>query len=63
VESGWSFELSRPEEPETFRGVVRYRWRRDGRTVRRALELTEKGHRSTRGADPEDYSAATCSMG
>ena len=62
VESGWSFELSPPAEPETFRGVVRYRWRRDGRTVRRALELTEKGHRSTRGADPEDYSAATCSM-
>ena len=62
VESGWSFELTSPDEPVTFRGVVRYRWRRDGRTLRRATEITEAAHRSTRGADPEDYSATTCSM-
>jgi hypothetical protein len=62
VESGWSFELAPPAEPVTLRGVVRFRWRRDGRIVRRELAVTETGHRSTRGADPEDYSAATCSM-
>ena len=48
----------------TFRGVVRFRWRRDGRDGRAArLEITEPGHRSTAGADPTGYSAATCSIG
>jgi hypothetical protein len=62
LESGWSFEFEPPKRPITFRGVVRYRWLRDGRVVDRAQEITEVGHRSTAGADPEDYSAATCSM-
>jgi hypothetical protein len=62
IESGWSFEFAPPSKPITFRGVVRFRWLRDGRVVGRALEITETGHRSTAGADPEDYSAATCSM-
>jgi hypothetical protein len=62
VESGWSFEFAPPRRPIAFRGVVRYRWIEDGRIVRRALELTEAGHRSTAGADPEDYSAASCSI-
>jgi hypothetical protein len=63
VEAGWSFEFPRPDDPITFRGVVRYRWLKDGRVVGRALEITEPGHRSTAGADPSGYSAATCSIG
>jgi hypothetical protein len=63
VEAGWSFEFPPPESAITFRGVVRYRWIHDGRVVGRALEITEAGHRSTAGADPPGYSAATCSMG
>jgi hypothetical protein len=62
VESGWSFEFAPPAKPTTFRGVVRFRWVRDGRVVTRATEITENGHRSTAGADPEGYSAATCSI-
>jgi hypothetical protein len=62
-QSGWGFELAPPSDTIAFRGVVRYRWRRDGQTIRRALEITEAGHHSTAGADPEDYSAATCSIG
>ena len=62
IESGWSFEFEPPAKAITFRGVVRYRWLRDGRVVGRASEITESGHRSTAGADPADYSAATCSM-
>jgi hypothetical protein len=62
-QAGWSFELARPAGEIEFRGVVRYRWRRDGETIRRAREITEAGHRSTAGADPEDYSAATCAFG
>jgi hypothetical protein len=62
VEAGWSFGFPRPDDPITFRGVVRYRWLKDGRVVGRALEITEAGHRSTAGADPSGYSAATCSI-
>jgi hypothetical protein len=63
VEHGWTFELGPPARPITFRGVVRFRWLEDGEVVRRALELTETGHRSTAGADPQGYSAASCSIG
>ena len=62
IESGWSFEFEPPSKPITFRGVVRFRWMRDGRVVGRAVEITETGHRSTAGADPDGYSAATCSI-
>ena len=63
VEAGWSFDFPPPDAPVTFRGVVRYRWLKAGRVVGRAMRITEAGHRSTVGADPADYSAATCSMG
>ena len=62
IESGWSFEFEAPSKPIRFRGVVRYRWLRDGRVVARASEITEAGHPSTTGADPERYSAASCSI-
>jgi hypothetical protein len=62
IESGWSFEFAAPAKPILFRGVVRFRWLRGGRVVARAREITEAGHRSTAGADPADYSAATCSI-
>ena len=63
IESGWSFEFERPAKTLVFRGVVRFRWLRDGRVVARAVEITESGHRSTAGSDPVGYSAATCSIG
>ena len=62
IESGWSFEFEPPAKAITFRGVVRFRWLRDGRVVSRAVEITEGGHRSTAGADPAGYSAASCSI-
>ena len=62
IESGWGFEFEPPAKAITFRGVVRFRWVRDGRVVGRAVEITESGHRSTAGADPAGYTAATCSM-
>ena len=62
IESGWSFEFEPPAKPITFRGVVGFRWVRNGRIVAGAREITESGHRSTAGADPSDYSAASCSM-
>ena len=62
IESGWGFEFEPPARAITLRGVVGFRWVRNGRIVSRAREITESSHRSTAGADPADYSAATCSM-
>jgi hypothetical protein len=58
-ESGYSFEVA-GEGTRILRGVVNYRWMRKGRVARTARRLTEGGHRSTAGADPADFSAATC---
>lgn len=60
VESGWSFSFAKPAKAVTLRGVVRFRWRRGDALPRHAEAATESGHRSSAGADPEDYSAATC---
>jgi hypothetical protein len=58
-ESGWSFEVA-GEGQRILRGVVTYRWMLRGDVTRRARRVTEGGHRSTAGADPDDFSAATC---
>jgi hypothetical protein len=58
-ESGWSFEVA-GDGARILHGVVTYRWKRRGKVVRRARRVTEVGHRSTAGADPADFSAATC---
>jgi hypothetical protein len=63
AESGWSFTFAHPSSPVALRGMVQLRWRKGG-TVLKQLELaTEAGHRSSAGADPADYSAATCTLG
>ena len=62
IESGWGFEFEPPAKAITFRGVVGFRWSRDGRIVSRATRITESGHRSTAGADPAGYSAAICQI-
>jgi hypothetical protein len=61
-QSGWSFpfDLSEGQRIE-LRGVVNYEWRRGRRVVRRATKSTTPGHNVTV-ADPEGYSAATCSL-
>jgi hypothetical protein len=58
-ESGYSFEVA-GEGTRILRGVVTYRWMRNGHAARRARRITRGGHRSTVGADPADFSAATC---
>lgn len=45
-----------------LRGVVRFEWRRGARVTARALERTSGGHAPTAGADPADFSAATCDV-
>ena len=58
-ESGWSFEVA-GDGTQILRGVVGYRWKRHGKIVRRARRVTVGGHHSTAGADPKNFSAATC---
>ena len=63
AESGWSFSFTRPSQPVTLRGVVRFRWRKGDTLPRTAEVVTEGGHRSSAGADPAGYSAASCELG
>jgi hypothetical protein len=62
AESGWRVPLTPVQEGGSWRlrGVVHFRWKRNGKVVRSARRITEGGHRSTTGADPRRYSSATC---
>jgi hypothetical protein len=63
VESGWSFTFAHPADPVVLRGMVRLRTRRHGAAPRVSELATTAGHRSSAGADPPGYSAATCTLG
>ena len=63
VEYGWSFKFAKGTRSTLLRGVVKFRWRRGNTLPRQAEVATEAGHRSSAGADPPDYSAATCALG
>ena len=43
-------------------GSSTFEWRRGGRVVERERTFTEAGHPGTAGADPPDFSAATCAI-
>jgi hypothetical protein len=62
-QSGRSFRIS-PKKGERvlLRGRVSFEWRLKGAVVRRASARTRKGHRSSAGSDPPDYSASTCTI-
>ncbi|MEA2124067.1 MAG: hypothetical protein QOI80_849 [Solirubrobacteraceae bacterium] len=64
IESGQNFEFMPPTDggSHLLRGVVRFRWIRQGEVVARQLRFTEPGHRTTAGADPKGYSAAQCEI-
>jgi hypothetical protein len=64
LESGFSFEFEPPGNGtgSTLRGLVRFRWRSGGKTRLKLRKVTEAGHRSTLGADPPNFSAATCEL-
>ena len=63
-DAGWTFGFDAPAAGGALvlRGMVNYRWRRAGRIVRRDRRVTEAGHPGTAGADPADFSAATCAI-
>ncbi|HYM57475.1 MAG TPA: hypothetical protein VES79_05880 [Solirubrobacteraceae bacterium] len=59
IQSGWSFQVA-GGGTQLLRGVAHFQWRRNARVVARARQVTTGGHHSTAGADPRDFSAATC---
>jgi hypothetical protein len=61
-DAGWTFGFDPPAAGGALvlRGRVSYQWRRARRAVRRERRLTAAGHPATAGADPADFSAATC---
>jgi len=63
-DAGWTFSFDPPAAGGALvlRGLVSYQWRRGERVVRRERRFTEAGHPGTSGADPADFSAATCAI-
>jgi hypothetical protein len=63
-DAGWSFEFKPPASggAHVLRGVVSFEWRRGSRVVQQARAFTEAGHPGTAGAEPEEFSAATCEI-
>ncbi len=64
IEAGQNFTFKPPTDggAHVLRGSVRFKWLRKGRPVKRVRRLTEAGHKSTAGADPDGYSAAMCQI-
>ncbi len=63
-DAGWSFEFKPPESggAHVLRGVVSFKWRKGRRVIARDRAYTEAGHPGTVGAEPADFSAATCEI-
>jgi hypothetical protein len=63
-DAGWTFEFMPPASggAHLLRGMVSFEWRRHGHVVRRDRRMTEVGHPGTAGAEPADFSAATCAI-
>jgi hypothetical protein len=63
-QSGRYFRFSPPTGSPTvlLRGKVNFEWRLRGEVTRRAAKLTSKGHKSSAGSFPADYSEATCTI-
>jgi hypothetical protein len=63
-QAGRSFELvpASGGPPAMLRGVVDFQWRRGNAIVGSVSRVTSTEHKSLAGADPEGYSAATCSL-
>jgi hypothetical protein len=61
-QAGRSFVLFPPAGGAAFtlRGVVSFQWRRGSKVLGTMSRPTRSGHQSLAGADPPNYSAATC---
>lgn len=63
-QAGRSFVLVPPHGAAfMLRGVVSYQWRRGSQVLYGLSRPTSAGHESLAGADPPNFSAATCQIG
>ncbi len=64
-QGGWSFQLAPVAggPAATLRGVVSFQWRRGSTVLLSASRPTTTGHKSLAGADPADFSSASCQIG
>jgi hypothetical protein len=64
-QAGRSFQLvpitGRPAS--TLRGVVGFQWRKGAHVLHSVSRVTSSGHESLAGADPANFSTATCVIG
>jgi hypothetical protein len=59
-QGGGSFGLKTVMRSTTFRGVVDYQWRHGKTVLLATTDATSVGHKSLAGADPANFSAASC---
>jgi hypothetical protein len=64
-QGGATFDLKpvQGQPPVTLRGVVDFEWRHGKTVVLSATRTSAVGHKSLAGADPANFSAATCVIG
>lgn len=61
-QAGRSFQFAAVGQAYTLRGYVTFQWRRGNSVLGTIARATDAGHRSLAGADPKNYSAATCTL-
>jgi hypothetical protein len=61
-QDGQSFRFAAGGQAFTLRGYVTFQWRRGSSVLGTVSRATGAGHRSLAGADPKNYSAATCKL-
>jgi hypothetical protein len=61
-QDGQSFRFAAGGQTFTLRGYVTFQWRRGHSVLGTASKVTQTGHTSLVGADPKNYSAATCKL-
>ncbi len=64
-QGGWSFQLAPVAggPASTLRGVVSFQWRKGSTVLLSVSRPTTTGHKSLAGADPADFSSASCQIG
>jgi hypothetical protein len=62
-QAGRTFELVPSSSAYTMRGYVEFQWRSGPKVVHSVARMTGAGHTSLAGADPKNFSAATCIIG
>lgn len=61
-QDGQSFRFVTGRQTFTLRGYVTFQWRRGHSVLGTVNKVTEAGHTSLVGADPKNYSAASCKL-